>query len=384
LINCIAENIQYINIQVVLPNPQFLIPNLQFLLIFRANVYIVPQYYYSPNSRHRMQQSTLKKLSEVLGISISTVSRALKDHPDIAEATKVRVKELAATMEYEPNNYAVQLRTRKSNVLGIMVPAVDNFFYDSFIAAIEEEARQHGYSVIILQSRHNTEIENVNMQLFRKSMVAGVFASVTTETEDMTPFLKMLEMKVPVVFFDRLPLANGFKKTSFADAAAARMAADAIISRNKKNILALFGDERLSIARIRSATLQQTITEKAPKAKLKTGYTDNIGASRDAAMAALQSKQRPDAIFCMSDLILIGVMHAIHDLQLRVPEDVSVITMSNGLIPTLYHPRITYVETNGYKLGKLAFTQMLASLSGEEYEPQELMLEPLLVEGGSL
>ncbi|MBI2730493.1 MAG: LacI family DNA-binding transcriptional regulator, partial [Sphingobacteriales bacterium] len=87
-----------------------------------------------------MQQSTLKKLSETLGISISTVSRALKDHPDISESTKKKVKELAAMMDYEPNLFAIQLRTRKSNVLGVLLPTVNNFFYDSFIAAVEEEA----------------------------------------------------------------------------------------------------------------------------------------------------------------------------------------------------------------------------------------------------
>ena len=91
-----------------------------------------------------MQQSTLKRLSEVLGISISTVSRALKDHPDISEKTKTKVKELATALEYEPNNSAVQLRTRQSNLLGILVPTIDNFFYDSFIAAVEEEARAGG------------------------------------------------------------------------------------------------------------------------------------------------------------------------------------------------------------------------------------------------
>ncbi|MDE3252317.1 MAG: LacI family DNA-binding transcriptional regulator, partial [Bacteroidota bacterium] len=110
-----------------------------------------------------IQQSTLKKLSETLGLSISTVSRALKDHPDIAEKTKQRVKELAQAMEYEPNSYAVQLRTRHTNVLGILVPTINNFFYDSFIAAVEEEAREHGYSVLIMQSRDEKEIEKSNL-----------------------------------------------------------------------------------------------------------------------------------------------------------------------------------------------------------------------------
>ncbi|MEO7393993.1 MAG: LacI family DNA-binding transcriptional regulator, partial [Chitinophagaceae bacterium] len=132
-----------------------------------------------------MQQSTLKKLSEVLGISISTVSRALKDHPDISEKTKNKVKELATALEYEPNNHAVQLRTRQSNVLGILVPSIDNFFYDTFIAAVEEDARLHGYSLLIMQSRDKAQLETSNLHLFRKNMVMGVFAAITIETEDM-------------------------------------------------------------------------------------------------------------------------------------------------------------------------------------------------------
>ena len=120
-----------------------------------------------------MQQSTLKKLSEVLGISISTVSRALKDHPDISAATKKKVKELATALEYEPNSSAVQLRTRQSNILGILIPTINNFFYDSFISAVEEDARLHGYSVMIMQSRDSLEIETENLHLFRKNMAMG-------------------------------------------------------------------------------------------------------------------------------------------------------------------------------------------------------------------
>lgn len=122
-----------------------------------------------------MQQSTLKKLSEVLGISISTVSRALKDHPDISAATKTKVKELAKAMEYEPNAYAVQLRTRQSNVLGVLVPSITNMFYDSFIAAVEEDARANGYSVLIMQSGDSAVTEAECLQIFRKHMVMGVF-----------------------------------------------------------------------------------------------------------------------------------------------------------------------------------------------------------------
>lgn len=330
-----------------------------------------------------MQQSTLKKLSEVLGISISTVSRALKDHPDISDATKAKVKELATALEYEPNNYAVQLRTRQSNVLGILVPVIDNFFYDSFIAAVEEDARLHGYSVMIMQSRDKAQLEAANLHLFRKNMVMGLFASISTETEDMAPFKKLEEMKVPVIFVDRVPVEDGYHKVCLADTEAARIAAEAIIEKKKKKVLALFGHPHLSISKIRCASFKETFEKHSPKTKLIIDYPEGIAESKKVAMEILREKNRPDTVFCMGDMILMGVMHAVHKLQLKVPEDISIISISNGLIPTLFDPKVTFVETNGFKLGKLAFARMLSALRNND-EPTEVTLESTLVEGGSI
>jgi LacI family transcriptional regulator len=330
-----------------------------------------------------MQQSTLKKLSEALGISISTVSRALKDHPDISAATKLKVKELAAAMEYEPNSYAVQLRTRQSNVLGLLVPSIDNFFYDSFIAAVEDEARKFGYSVLIMQSRDNVEIETANLNIFRKNMAMGVFATVSIATDDMAPFHKLEDMKIPVIFFDRVPEEKGFHTVCLSDADAARLAAEAIIEKKKQNVLALFGHPHLSISKVRSKTFVDTFKQQLPSANITLDFPEQPEPSKEIALRALQSANPPDVIFCMGDLILIGVMRAIHQLNLKVPEDVAVISISNGFIPTMYNPVITYVETSGYKLGKLSFSQMLGRLKGEDIS-ENVCVESILVKGGSL
>ena len=330
-----------------------------------------------------MQQSTLKKLSEVLGISISTVSRALKDHPDISQSTKTKVKDLAEALEYEPNNNAVQLRTQQSNLLGIMVPTIDNFFYDSFIAAVEEDARVHGYSVMIMQSRDKVQLETANLHLFRKNRVMGLFAAISIETEDMTPFHKLEELKIPVVFFDRVAEAEGYHKVCLADAEAARIAAETIIEKKKKRVLGLFGHPHLSITKIRCASFKETFEKKSPQTLLEIDYPEDIATAKEVALVALNNKNRPDTIFCMGDLILIGVMHAVHKLKLKVPEDIGIIGISNGLIPTMYDPQVTYVETSGFKLGKLAFKQMLSCLKNTE-TAEEVMLESSLVEGASL
>jgi len=331
-----------------------------------------------------IQQSTLKKLSEVLGLSISTVSRALKDHPDISEKTKVKVKELAVAMEYEPNSYAVQLRTKHTNVLGILVSSIDNFFYDSFIAAVEEDARLHGYSVIIMQSRNDLQIEKNNLHLFRKNMVAGLFVSVTTETEEIAPFLKLSELDIPLIFFDCVPdVTENCNKVCLADKEAAAIAAEAIIKKKKQKVLALFGHPHLSITKKRLESFQDVFAKQSPQTNIVYAFPDKTAESKEVTLAALEKKDQPDTIFCMGDQILIGAMYAIHEKKLRMPEDISVIGISNGFLPTLYNPKITYVETSGYKLGKRAFAQMLLCLQGNNPQ-EEVFIESVLVEGGSL
>ncbi|MCX6207588.1 MAG: LacI family DNA-binding transcriptional regulator [Bacteroidetes bacterium] len=328
------------------------------------------------------QPNTLKKLSEILGISISTVSRALKDHPDISTKTKARVKELAAALDYEPNNFAVQLRTQQSNVLGILVPTIRNYFYDFFISAVEEEAVKQGYSIMIMQSLDKLSLEISNINVLRRNKIMGLFVSISIETEDMTPFRKLHDSGVPVVFFDRVAEVSGFSKVCLADEIAAQIAAKSIIEKGKKNVLALFGHPHLSITKLRYASFKKYFEIHAKDTKVTYFFPEHIEGSRQVCLDVFK-KEIPDAVFCMGDMILMGVMHAVHETKLKVPEEISIIGISNGLIPTLYDPKITYVETSGFKLGKLAFKQMYAALKGNK-ETEEVILESILVEGGSL
>ena len=330
-----------------------------------------------------MQKSTLKKLAHTLGLSISTVSRALKDHPDISEATKSKVRELAEMMEYEPNSHAVQLRTQKSNVLGILVPIIDNFFYDSFIAAVEEEASRHGYTVLIMQSGDDEKVERSILDIFRRNGVMGLFVALSIGTKDMSPYARLIGMDIPVIFFDRVPEETEFYRVCLADEAAAKIAAQAIIQKNKKSVLALFGHPNLSITKIRQQSFMHTFKILSPETPFTIDYPENANASKTAALAALSSGNPPDVIFCMGDLILIGVMKAIHQLNLKVPSEIAVVGISNGFIPTMYNPEVTYVETSSSKLGKLAFIQMLGILKNQEM-PKMVCVESMLVGGGSI
>jgi LacI family transcriptional regulator len=143
-------------------------------------------------------------------------------------------------------------------------------------------------------------------------------------------------------------------------------------------VLALFGNQNLSITKKRLEAFQKTIGKKT---KTIIQYVNNSEEAQQATSLALEEK--PDTIFCMSDEILTGAMKAIQKAGLKIPEEIAVIAISNGFIPRLYFPEITYVETSGYKLGKLAFSSMMACLAGSTFL-QELTIESLLVEGGSI
>ena len=328
-----------------------------------------------------MTNTTLKKISEILGLSISTISRALKDHPDISAKTKQRVVELATTLDYEPNVNAINLRTSNSRLFGLIVPSIANTFYNSFVASVEEECRRNGYSLMILQSGDDPAIELTNLKLCRQNRITGLFVCISPETVNIEAFLKLKEIDVPVIFFDKVPENNNCNKVCVADSLSATMAANSIINKKKKKVLALFGNTHLLITKKRLSAFTDTINEKVNKIKLITGHA--ASSTEAEALTLSYLKEKPDTVFCMSDEILTGVMKAIQRKQLKVPDNIAVITISNGEIPKLYFPEITYVETSGLKLGKLAFSSMMACLAGSTFI-QELTIESLLVEGGSL
>ncbi|MBC7914272.1 MAG: LacI family DNA-binding transcriptional regulator [Pyrinomonadaceae bacterium] len=328
-------------------------------------------------------QVTLKKLADMLNLSISTVSRSLTNHPDIAEETRTKVKELANLLEYEPNTHAINLRTRDSKEFGIIIPAISNYFYNSFISSLEEEARRFGYSLVILQSGEDPAIEQENLKKCKQNRVAGVFVSITNKTTDIDNFLKLTEQQTPVIFFDKVPAFEACNKVCVADASAATMAAERIILKKKKHVLAIFGNKEMSITKRRRVAFEAAFLNYPTKTKLSVKYANNTEEALKLVLKNVNGEAKPDAIFCMSDEILVGVMKAIQMMKLRLPDDIGVITISDGFFPQLYYPEISYVETSGYKLGKLAFTRMLACLAGS-YFVQELTVDSILVDGGSL
>lgn len=329
-------------------------------------------------------KATLKNISEILQISISTVSRALKDHPDIAEQTKKKVRELAEMMDYEPNAFAIYLRTNHSKLLGLIVPEISDYFYHSFIAAVEEEARKKGYSLMILQSGDNAETELANIRLCKLNRVAGILVALSgSGRTDFSVFEKLEDGGIPVVFFDKVPENKGFSAVCLADEDAGRLAAEALLRKPRRKVLAIFGKEDLTITRKRLQAFTKAFKNSGSDAVLQILHATNRKDAQLKTIDAFSLDPKADGLFCMSDEILAGAMKAVQELNIAVPEKLGIVSVSNGFIPGLFNPEITYVETSGDQLGRTSFREMSERLENNGL-PREETISARIVEGKSL
>ncbi|MCX2575114.1 LacI family DNA-binding transcriptional regulator [Pedobacter sandarakinus] len=330
------------------------------------------------------ENPTLKKIAERLHVSISTVSRALKNHPDISPETKTKVNELAALLEYDPNPYAVNLRTHNSKEFAVVVPSLSHFFYHSFISAIEEDARANGYSIIIYRSSDDPLLEQEILKSCRHKRVSGIFIAITSKTSDMEPFLKLDVHGIPVIFFDKVPEYESCNKICVGDEHAAAIAANEILKKGISNILAVFGDENMSITQARLRKFSAVLSPVENNINLQIVHARSFDEAEQIALNLLPNYVGTNfAVFAMSDEILAGTMKAVQRLGLQAPKDLGVIAISDGMIPMLFYPEITYAETSGYNLGKLAFTRMKRCIAGSSFA-QTLVDESRLVVGGSI
>lgn len=325
-----------------------------------------------------MKTTTIFEIAKSLNISPSTVSRALHDHPNIASQTKAKVLAMAEKLNYEPNPFAVSLRSDNSREIAIIAPSLSGFYYDSFISAVEQECRKLGYSLIILLSGDDPQVEIQNLKTCKQRRVAGIMLCVTSKTSEVDFFKKL---NIPLIFFDKVPTLEGANFVISDDHQAASLAAKALLEKGKLNVLSIFGDLNFSITRKRLEGFHAVF--KNSNTNIIVAHAANSLEAEETVLATFK-REKPDALFCMSDEILIGAMKAIQMLGLSIPKQVSVIAISNGFFPRLYYPEITYVETSGYKLGQLAVAGFLAQLDRTDPHQQELILTPKVIAGDSL
>jgi LacI family transcriptional regulator len=238
---------------------------------------------------------------------------------------------------------------------------------------VEEEARQQGFAIMILQSRNNPEIEAANLRLCRINHVAGVFLAVNSIKENLAAYKKIEDWDIPMVFFDKVPSEGPFNKVCMADEQAGALAAQKIYEAGYSKIIAVMGSETMSITLRRLKGIRQFLSENAPSLRLEVIFTENGEAVPGLMESKLKSLDKDTAVFSMSDEILCGVIKFFNQHGLRFPDDAGLLTISNGFFPGLFSPQIDYVETNGSKLGSLAFSRMKEIMDGKKFIRENLL-----------
>jgi len=314
----------------------------------------------------KIHQITIKDVARELGVSISTVSRALKDHPDISPQTKQMVRDLVEKMKYKPNAIALSLRNRRTNIIGVVVPEIVHHFFSSVISGIDEAAVAAGYNVMFFQSNESYDREIMNIQSILNSRADGVLISIAKGTRKFNHIRQLLENNIPVVFFDRACDEIETDKVIVDDFEGAFNAVDYLIKTGCRRIAHFAGPQHLQISYLRKRGYISALEKNGIKVEDELiipcdSYEEALEVTR-----ILMSKSRPpDAIFTVNDMTAVGTLNTIKAMGFKVPEEVSIIGFTDGLVSSVTDPLLTTVCQHGFEIGKKA-TEILIKRINEE------------------
>jgi len=310
-----------------------------------------------------MRRTTIKDLAEMLNISASTVSRALKDHPDISNSVKLRVKEAAETFNYVPNDFAINFRKNSSKVIGLIVPEITMFFVPSIINGISAVLNKEGYHFFILSSNDSYETEKQNIQTCINSRVDGILISLTKETKDCEHLKKLEEMEIPTIIFDKTVSQDIFESVVFDNEKKSESSAKKLIDHGCKNILAIFGDENLEITQSRLSAFENTI-KKTSDIHLNIIFCKSADIVKEK-LDVLLTDNSFDGFFAMSDETLIGLHSSLIKRNLN-DSNKKVVAISEGTLPKYLDETYEYQINDGYEMGTFAAKQLMNSIKSKK------------------
>jgi DNA-binding LacI/PurR family transcriptional regulator len=333
----------------------------------------------------RSAQVTIKDLAERLGISPSTVSRALKDHPDISKATKKAVRELAEELNYEPNAVALSLLSSRSNNIGLIIPEIVHYFFSQVISGIEDVAYDAGYHVIICQSNESYSREVKNVQALLSSRIEGLILSVSKETRELNHLENLRKKNIPIVFFDRVPNKFEADQVVIDDYNGAYQAVKHLIDIGCRQIAHLGTTRDMGIGLERYRGYIQALKDHGLSINENLMMEcDTYKAARLITRKLIYDSNPVDGIFAVNDRTAIGALQTAKECGKKIPEELAIVGFSNGIYSNMTDPPLTTVEQFGYKMGQNAARLLLDRLfSKEDYPPVKDVIKSELIIRGS-
>lgn len=310
---------------------------------------------------------TIKDIADLLGLSKSTVSRALKNHPDINQDTKKLVVEMAEKLRYRPNTVAMSLRNKKSGIIGMIVPHISSFFFPSVIKGVEYEVNKGGYKLMILHSNDDFQREEEACQILMSSNVEGILISMASTVRHYTHYERILQYNLPIVFYDRVPEAFEADKVLVDDYHGAFRAVKHLINCGKHKIAICLGNSSLLISQNRLKGYADALVEAGIVFNSDYIYSGETPEEVELLTQQILSlSDPPDAVFAISDLTMSGIMRAIYRANLVIPGDIAVIGFVEEPFASMYHPPVTSIMPMGYEIGVTAAQLLLKRIALED------------------
>ncbi|MCD6376430.1 MAG: LacI family DNA-binding transcriptional regulator [Caldisericaceae bacterium] len=304
---------------------------------------------------------TIKDIAAKLNLHYTTVSRALRDHPDVNPETKRLVKETAKKMNYQPNYLARSLKRQKSNSIGVLVPEIKHHFFSAVISGIEEVASRAGYVILVAQSNEQMEREILNLNAFISNHVAGVLVSISQTTKNSKHFEEFIKKGGNIVFFDRVCEDIEASKVIVDDYNGAFKATEYLIKKGYRKIGHLAGTKNLSISLNRYRGYVDALKKYGLNINEHYVYWGGLQEQdgREGMKRLLQIDDPPDAIFAVNDPVAIGAYDVINENGLKIPDDIGIVGFSNNPISAFVSPPLTTIHQPAFEMGSTACSMLI-------------------------
>lgn len=315
---------------------------------------------------------TLKSLAQKLGLSVSSVSKALRDSHEISPKTKARVLAMARRLNYIPNPYASSLRRKRSKTIAVVIPEVDDNFFSLAIKGIEAVAQQKEYHVLIYLTHESFEKEQAILQEFKSGRVDGILMSVSMETTTDAHIEALCQQGMPVIMFDRTLHQQNLAKITTDDFDSTYKATCHLLACGCKKIAFLSISPNLSIGKDRAAGYRQAMTDQSNSlAPAMVVECSNLPAQQHKVITKLLSQHDPpDGIIAAGEKLSIMAYQVCHELHISIPDTVKILGFFNLDIAPLLSPPLTTITQSCYAMGITAANALFKALEKPHFDPK--------------
>ena len=315
------------------------------------------------------KEVTIYDIAEKLRLSPSTISRGLRNHPAIRQATIARIQEMAAHMNYQQNTFASNLRSNRSNTIGVILPSFESTFLSSVVSGIETVVRSKGYNLLMSQSQDSTLLENENLETHFNSRVEGLLINLTPETRDISHLDLFLKKGIPVVLFDRVINQSGsrFTTVSIDNRQAGYDVTTHLISQGCKRIVYLGANKNCPVFGERAKGYRQALIEHGIEPEPHLVFEEHLNTETGARVVdrIMNMKDRPDGIFAGNDMAAVSLMFELKKRGVAIPDDMAVAGFNDTFLSRIVEPSLTTVQYPGDEMGRIAANSLMEILDQE-------------------